>query len=319
MFRALVHGLLEYLLHSSRSASGLICLAVLIFAPAESRAWGIVGHRIVCELAYDLLKSEARDEVDTLVASFVKPNGKKFKHFIDSCHFADTARHNARDGKRKWQSYARFDHWHYVNVPRDTHKFDASSLRCERDCVLHAIDSHARILADKTKATGKRGEALILLAHWVADIHQPMHVSFADDRGGSKILLDPKRGLGRHLHAAWDAGIIKKYRGKQRLTEYIGEQRLRVLTEQEVWRAETNPIVWAAESYAVVTSPEAHYCQWREVIAVKGTTQRRCEQTTEKAVIDEAYVSRTAPILEKRLRQAAARLANLLERKLGVN
>src|SRR5215470_7524440 len=50
--------------------------------------------------------------------------------------------------------------------------------------------------------------SLKFLGHWVGDIHQPLHVSFADDRGGNHI-----RASGscvNSLHTVWDACIIEK-------------------------------------------------------------------------------------------------------------
>ena len=46
-------------------------------------------------------------------------------------------------------------------------------------------------------------EALKYLGHWVGDVHQPLHVSFEDDRGGNEIGVSG--GVCSHnLHAVWD-------------------------------------------------------------------------------------------------------------------
>lgn len=284
---------------------------------ANCLAWGIVGHRIVCDIAYDMLIPETRRSVDRFVAAFTKPNGKRFKHFAEACHFADTARHNARDGHRRWLDYAKYDGWHYVNVPRNTAQINMDTTGCARDCVLYAIEVHAQLLGDKNLPSSQRGKALILLAHWVGDVHQPMHVSFADDRGGSQITLDKEQGYGRHLHAAWDAGIIKASRGKQGLGEYIEALNTRARAQRHNWQSNTRAIDWAEESFNIVTSPIARYCKWRKVNKGAGGTERRCESINDAYSLDSAYVSQIAPILEKRLIQAAIRLAFMLERLLG--
>jgi hypothetical protein len=47
---------------------------------------------------------------------------------------------------------------------------------------------------------------LKFLGHWVGEIHQPLHVSFEDDRGGNGILVT---GIcGTNLHAAWDTCLV---------------------------------------------------------------------------------------------------------------
>ena len=38
--------------------------------------------------------------------------------------------------------------------------------------------------------------------HWVGDIHQPLHVSFEDDRGGNNIQVNGQ--CSGNLHATWD-------------------------------------------------------------------------------------------------------------------
>jgi S1/P1 Nuclease len=40
------------------------------------------------------------------------------------------------------------------------------------------------------------------VGHWVGDIHQPLHVSFVDDRGGNNIRVSGQ--CAGNLHATWD-------------------------------------------------------------------------------------------------------------------
>jgi S1/P1 Nuclease len=55
-------------------------------------------------------------------------------------------------------------------------------------------------------------EALKFLGHWVGDVHQPLHVSFEDDRGGNNITaVGECQG---NLHAAWDSCLVLKAVGE---------------------------------------------------------------------------------------------------------
>jgi hypothetical protein len=55
----------------------------------------------------------------------------------------------------------------------------------------------------------ERLEALKYVGHWVGDLHQPLHASFEDDRGGNAIGVSG--GLcSRDLHAVWDRCIIEQ-------------------------------------------------------------------------------------------------------------
>ena len=142
-----------------------------------------------------------------------------------------------------------------------------------------------------------------------------MHVAYADDRGGSDIELIAHPVYGRHLHSAWDTGILKARRGRQRLRTYIAN--LSVIAPELVvlWQQDKAPLLWASESYRIVTSPEAGYCQWNNDPPGQTTTQV-CRSITKRKAIGETYQNLMAPILERRLQQAAVRLAKAIERAL---
>jgi hypothetical protein len=52
-------------------------------------------------------------------------------------------------------------------------------------------------------------EALLFLAHFVGDVHQPLHVGFTSDAGGNTILVHWYRRK-YNLHHIWDNEIINK-------------------------------------------------------------------------------------------------------------
>ena len=58
----------------------------------------------------------------------------------------------------------------------------------------------------------KNLQLLKSLGHWISDLHQPMHVSFADDRGANKI--DVGSPCNTNLHSVWDTCIIKETLGQ---------------------------------------------------------------------------------------------------------
>ena len=49
--------------------------------------------------------------------------------------------------------------------------------------------------------------ALCFLAHFVTDLHQPLHVGRADDRGGNSVKVN-FFGEIKELHSVWDRGLI---------------------------------------------------------------------------------------------------------------
>ena len=60
---------------------GLIGVALL---PSSALAWGGVGHRLVCQIAYEELEPEIKARVDALVA--IDP---KFRTFAHGCTWPD--------------------------------------------------------------------------------------------------------------------------------------------------------------------------------------------------------------------------------------
>ena len=74
---------------------------------------------------------------------------------------------------------------HYANVQAGAETFDLKRDCPESGCVVSAIIKYRDVLSDKKATDAKKLEALKFIAHFVGDIHQPLHVSRAKDRGGN--------------------------------------------------------------------------------------------------------------------------------------
>ncbi|HET9233950.1 MAG TPA: S1/P1 nuclease, partial [Candidatus Eisenbacteria bacterium] len=185
------------------------------------------------------------------------------------------------------------------------------------NCVTEAITRFARVLEDPAAGRDAKIEAVRLLTHFVGDVHQPLHVSFADSCGGCTVRLQTPGGK-MSLHELWDTGIleqdlIRRYEAETELSdEEMMHQdvtpRWRLLARELVKETldpdnmtssrtatvdsvrSLNPRVWAEESFQLTRSP---------LFRVSGT-------------ISDAYVDEAIPIVEARLRQAGFRLAAIL-------
>jgi S1/P1 Nuclease len=73
--------------------------------------------------------------------------------------------------------------------------------------VLTAILYDFKNLQAKEQTDATRLVALKSLGHWVGDIHQPLHVSFFDDRGGNTIRKSGQ--CPEYLHAVWDTCLVQ--------------------------------------------------------------------------------------------------------------
>ena len=92
------------------------------------------------------------------------------------------SRRGAKQGQDNvpgWDRFDPFETWHFLNVPRTTSVVEDS--HCHDNCVLTGIAHHAEALTSGSSDEA-RAEALFFLGHWVGDIHQPLHISYTDDR-----------------------------------------------------------------------------------------------------------------------------------------
>ena len=142
-----------------------------VFFPASALAWGDVGHKVVCEIAHLELKPEIKARVDALTAA-----DPRFHSFAESCTWPDIF---------PWQRPPE----HYVNLPRTSPGLDPAKPCPEADrCVVSAILADARDLAFASDVM-EQARLLKSLGHWVGDVHQPLHVSLADDKGANLIAV----------------------------------------------------------------------------------------------------------------------------------
>jgi hypothetical protein len=255
---------------------GLLLLALPAFG------WGQEGHKIVCEIAFMNLSDQARSEV-------LKLRDQNYKTFSDSCLWPD----DVRDEKPSTKPY------HYINIPGDKQRDEISiDAFCSLEhCVPWAIKNYAKIFADKTNGPEERREALLFVAHFVGDVHQPLHAGRPEDRGGNEIkvtLLDqfykPK------LHAVWDTNLIREAgmywpEAASGLTETYRNQSTQ-------WM-DLDPDAWAVDSYLL--SEEYAYRRKKNGAVIR-TGQK----------LNQSYVRRALPVVEEQLAKAGFRLAHLL-------
>ena len=240
----------------------LVAVIALVSLPDLAWAFSADAHEAVCEIAYRELTTTARQRVDTLMAKETHPNIKSFR---DSCVWPDF--------RGSIQSSRRPDH--YINIPR--HWTSIWYQRCYQTdrCLFVAITEDAQILSSPWTSDNEKLTALKFLGHWAGDIHQPLHVSYADDRGGNKIIVKNVSGCsyeGRtSLHSVWDKCIPRDV--MQALDaadvapddddrEAFGQLLHDTITDmqREAWTASLSPLDWANESLAIARQADVGYC-----------------------------------------------------------
>lgn len=255
-----------------------LLLCLLLIAPPV-HGWSKIGHRAVGELAEARLTPTARQAVRELLAAEPIPSLAAVSTWPDEVRGTEDYRHTAP--------------WHYVNFPRRGGCRYAPARDCpDGDCVVGAINAQLRILADHTGPRVARAQALKFLVHFVADVHQPLHAGYGHDRGGNSYQLQFQE-QGTNLHGVWDYWILHT-----REPDWLDYAK--TLARQPQPGADelavASPAEWAMESCRIVRS--------RGLYPGRGR-------------LDPGYLDRWRPTAEARLRQAAARLAQMLNQALG--
>ena len=269
-------------MRASRFAT--FALAVLV-AAAPAWAWGPLGHRIVADLAAAGLTPRARAQVGTLLAS------EHARSLADIANWADEIRDAPSYGELGRETAP----LHYVNMHGSCDYKPA--LDCpDGQCVVGAIDHYAAILGNRRLPLHERAQALNFVVHFVGDVHQPLHAGYKDDRGANDYQVRFE-GEGGNLHRVWDSGLLS--------TRHLGAREYAALLQKQgpvtlpapIEPFADRPAQWAEESCRIVMNRGVY--PWGHIIS-------------------DDYIARERPIAERRLRLAGVRLADLLNRVLGL-
>jgi hypothetical protein len=240
-------------------------------------AFGPSGHRVAGHVAARYLCSGTRTALAPLLGGMTLAEAGLWPDMI-----------------RRQPEWGHTKPWHFINVPDQGSV--ARAARRDQDNVLAALARFEAELGDESLATRQRGIALRFVVHFVVDIHQPLHVGRAEDRGGNlvKVLV---AGRETNLHAVWDAEPLRRTGGPgprdwaRSLPWPAGDELAR-------WRS-AGPVAWARESQALR----------RQVYGFR--------RGPAPAPLAAAYLAEARSTVDLRLLQAGVRLAGRLNAVLG--
>lgn len=159
---------------------------------AKVPVWGPTGHRVVGEVAELYLKKSTKRKLNKLL------NGSGLA-------LVSTYADEIKSDKR----FKAFDTWHYVNVPPGE-EYNEQNKSKYGDIVV-GIEKCKSVLKDKNTSKEDKIFYLKLLVHFIGDLHQPLHLGRAKDKGGNDIQVN-WFGKGTNLHRVWDSDMINHYR-----------------------------------------------------------------------------------------------------------
>jgi hypothetical protein len=236
-------------------------------------SWGPKGHEAIAQIAENHLSPTARQAVKNILGN---------ETLADVSNYADEIR---SDPEYKYTGA-----WHYVNVVPglDFQQFSKAVTTMREDNVYKMVKQFERDLQEPDKSRSQKAVALKYIVHLIGDLHQPMHVSNAADKGGNDIAVK-FNGFNDNLHGLWDSGLID-HQGLNYKQMAIGYDNA---TPAEIKRWQSDDLmVWLWESYQVST-----------------ILYREAAQSPD---FGDEYYKTHIPVLEKRIEKAGIRLAGVL-------
>jgi hypothetical protein len=249
------------------NTSLLYIIILSLYSPA-TLAWGKTGHRIVAEIAQRNLDLKILKEIKDLMGD---------EDLSRASNWPDEIRSNSKYNYT-WP-------WHYVSIPNGKSYFD-QKRKSEGD-VIESLFRNEDILRDLKAPKEQRIEALRFVIHFLADLHQPLHVGIEEDRGGNSIRVKWFK-TETNLHTVWDEEIIDFE--KLSFTEYSTYLNHFSDDEKKDWQ-KGQYLDWAKESQEL--RPKVY-------------------DMPENKSLSFEYGYKAKPIVEQRLKQAGLRLAYVL-------
>ncbi|MBT3711091.1 MAG: hypothetical protein HOG19_16735 [Gammaproteobacteria bacterium] len=263
----------------------LLSAVLLILSPVDkASAWGADGHRLICAMAEAKLTPEAKSMLfETLrLGKFLDNNADE--DFPEACLWPDKARHTTHKG-----SYEE----HFINVPKSEDSVDLARDCAALNCVATAIQRNLVYLsrdAQGKREKARKAAALRFLAHFVGDLHQPLHVGNGEDWGGNKIKVN-WYGKKANLHGIWDYEILKK-------AGITYPDSLEYLQEIKPEDSASDVLAWIRTSFRLAR--DNAYKDTEGNLIASGDT------------LGDAYFERAKPIVMSQISLSSSRLAYLL-------
>ncbi|WP_299163952.1 S1/P1 nuclease [uncultured Eudoraea sp.] len=207
----------------------LLCLLSAHLVMGNSNFWSKTGHRVVGEVAMGHLNRKTNREVSKLL------NGQSL-----------AAVSNYADIIKSDRAFKNFSTWHYVNIPLDKNYSEVEPS--PNGDLVTGIQKCIEILKNQNSTEADRIFYLKMLIHLIGDLHQPMHVGRAEDKGGNDIQLQ-WFGKGSNLHRVWDSNMINDY--GMSYTEL--SKKLPVLDKEQIREIKKGTVLeWVKESQELV-------------------------------------------------------------------
>jgi len=173
--------------------ASILIFGTLAYLPIQANAWGMIGHRVVGEIADSYLKVKTRKAIQSILGAESLAMSANWGDFIKSD-----------------STYNYMYNWHFVNLPEGLDKAGIYKvLETEKSPNLYnKIPDLIAILKKSSSTADQKKLALRMLVHLEGDLCQPMHVAHKDDLGGNRVSVSWFNEKS-NLHRVWDEQLIE--------------------------------------------------------------------------------------------------------------
>ena len=249
----------------------LLFAAMLSVGIGSAFGWGQKGHDTVAFIAQNHLTPATAAAIDSLL------DGSSIVYWAN---WLDNASHSPE--------YAYSKTWHYKNI--DAGQTFESAPNIPEGNIVDALYEQIGILQDPSATKSEKALALKMTVHFIGDIHQPMHMGRATDRGGNshKVNFFDKE---TNLHSIWDSNVLETGH-KWSHTEWQREIDRLTPDQQLLLVKDGNPSTWGKETYEICLDIY--------------------NSTPENTKVEYDYVFKWTPTIEMQLEKGGLRLADVL-------
>lgn len=248
----------------------LLLDAILSLVALNAGAWGQKGHDTVVHIAEKHLTPAASAAVSELL------DGRSPVYYA-----------NWLDNASNTPEYAYSKTWHYKNIDAGE-EYESASLLPEGD-IVRAIEEQKLVLADTTASRDDRALALKMIIHFLGDLHQPMHLGHATDRGGNQWKVQ-FFGKDTNIHTVWDT-YLPEAAHKWSYSEWQDQiDRADEAEAASILKGTTSD--WAKETFSICS----------EIY----------DTTPQGTNISYDYIANWTPVIERQFLKGGLRLADML-------
>ena len=212
----------------------ILFLFIALYFPLHSLGWGVLGHRIVGEIADSYISKKTRAEIKKILGN---------ESIAMSSNWADFIKSDS--------SFDYLETWHYINFKKGLTLAEMKS-HLAKDTSINAYTRIKFLVAElkkKSLSKDKKKMYLRLLIHFIGDIHQPLHVSPEGTAGGNDIKLN-WFSTPSNLHRVWDTHLLDFQ--QLSYTEHV--KAINFADHEQVKKWQNQPLTeWLFESYTLAT------------------------------------------------------------------